>query len=65
LSPPLIKGRGQELHFATGNSSHSELKILNDKSAPPLSKGRLGGVKISASTQIAIEMKSIRLVYTG
>jgi hypothetical protein len=27
------------------------LKIVNDKSAPPLSKGRLGGVKIYASTQ--------------
>jgi hypothetical protein len=51
-NPPLGKGRGQESHFSRGNLSYIELKIVNDNLAPPLSKGRLGGVKISAAHQI-------------
>ena len=51
-NPPLGKGRGHESHFSRGNSSHIKLKVVNDNSAPPLSKGRLGGVEISAASQI-------------
>jgi hypothetical protein len=43
-NPPLVKGRGQESHFSRENSSYLKLKIVNDNLAPPLSKGRLGGV---------------------
>jgi hypothetical protein len=43
-NPPLGKGRGQKSHFSKGNSSHPKLKVVNDRLAPPLSKGRLGGV---------------------
>ena len=41
-NPPLRKGRGQE--------SHIKLNVVNDNLAPPLSKGRLGGVWIYASS---------------
>jgi hypothetical protein len=49
-NPPLGKGRGQESHFSRGNSSHIKLKVVNDNLTPPLSKGRLGGVEIYASS---------------
>ncbi len=54
-NPPLGKGRGEESCCLRGNSSHHKLKIVNDRLAPPLSKGRLGGVWISA---LAIKMSS-------
>jgi hypothetical protein len=45
-NPAPYKGEGTRVLL-------SKLKIVNDNLAPPLSKGRLGGVKISASSQRA------------
>jgi hypothetical protein len=58
-NPPLIKGREQESRFSRENSSHFKLKIVNDNLDPPLSKGRLGGVKISALKRLIAEFRSI------
>jgi hypothetical protein len=45
------RGGGKSPTLLRGNSSHIKLNVVNDSLAPPLSKGRLGGVKIYAATQ--------------